>query len=205
MLTRTEPNVSILHDLIFAAFVASLTLGAWVGVFTWFGDTSKLDTGFVTFLGGVLAVSGLLFRQYMLKEVLDYLKAWDKLSNLLREIIEKASKQGHDQNTHIKDFISQETQAHRYSNYIRSELTLVPIVPIVLIFLYGCALLAEKSLVLREICLFLMILLVAYLAIAAVTSTRLACAYPDLEKTIVDLEGVRGEIDTLGRKPINGA
>lgn len=195
MLTQTEFNVSVLRDLIFAAFVASLTLGAWVGVFTWFGDPSKLDTGFVTFLGGVLAVSGLLFRQYMLKEVLDYLKAWDKLSNLLREIIKNASKQGHDKNTHIKDFISQETLAHKYSKYIRRELTLVPIIPIILIFLYGCALLAEKSLILREICLFLMIHLVAYLAIAAVTSTKLACAYPDLEKTIADLEELRLELE----------
>lgn len=194
MLTRMEPNVSILRDLILAALVASLTLGAWVGVFTWFGDSSKLDTGFVTFLGGVIAVSGLLFRQYMLKEVLDYLKAWDKLSNLLREIIEKASTQGHDQNAHVKDFITQETQAHRYSKYIRRELTLVPIVPIILIFLYGCALLADKSLILREICLFLMIHLVAYLAIAAVTSTRLACAFPDLEKTIGELEVVCREL-----------
>src|SRR6266567_3431532 len=183
MLTRPEPNVSILRDLIFAAFVASLTLGAWVGVFTWFGDSSKLDTGFVTFLGGVLAVSGLLFRQYMLKEVLDYLKAWDKLSNLLREIIEKASKKSHSGATHIKEFITQETLAHNYSKYIRLELALVPIVPIILIFLYGCALLSDRSLILREICLFLMIHLVAYLAVAAVTSTRLACAYPDLEMT----------------------
>lgn len=204
MSTRMEPNVSILRDLIFAAFVASITLGAWVSVYTWFGDSSKLDTGFVTFLGGVLAVSGLLFRQYMLKEVLDYLKAWDKLSNLLREIIENASKQGHDENTHIKDFISQETLAHKYSKYIRRELALVPIVPIILIFLYGCALLSDRSLLLREICLFLMIHLVAYLAIAAVTSTRLACAFPDLEKTILELEGVCRQLAlkiNMGKKP----
>lgn len=194
MLTRTEPNVSILRDLIFAGFAASLTLGAWVTVFTWFGDSSKLDTGFVTFLGGVLAVSGLLFRQYMLKEVLDYLKAWDKLSNLLREIIEIASKQGHNENADIKDFIMQETQAYRYSKYIRRELALVPIIPIFLIFLYGCALLSDRSLLLREICLLLMIHLVAYLAIAAVTSTRLACAYPDLEKTVAELEELRREL-----------
>lgn len=200
MATRIELNVSILRDLIFAAFVASLALGAWVGVFTWFGDSTKLDTGFVTFLGGVLAVSGLLFRQYMLKEVLDYLKAWDKLSNLLREIIDNASKQGHDENADIKDFITQEAQANRYSKYIRRELTLVPTVPIILIFLYGCALLSDRSLLLREICLFLMIHLVAYLAIAAVTSTRLACAYPDLEKTIVELEELRRELAIHGSK-----
>ena len=40
-----------------------------------------------------------------------------------------------------------------------------------------------------------MIHLVAYLAIAAVTSTRLACAYPDLEKTITDLEELHRELE----------
>lgn len=197
MSTRMKPYVAVWCDLLLAAVVAILTLGAWVGVFTWFGDSSKLDTGFVTFLGGVLTVSGLLFRQYMLKEVLDYLKSWERMSVLLRVIIEEASNQGHAKNTHINDFVSQEAQVHRYSNYVRRELVLVPIVPILLIFLYGCALLSDKCLIFREGCLFLMIQLVAYLAIAAVTSTRIACAYPDLEKTIAELEVLRRELETM--------
>lgn len=196
MSTRTEPHVAVWRDLLIAAFVASITLGAWVSVFTWFGDSAKLDTGFVTFLGGVLAISGLLFRQYMLKEVLDYLKSWDKMSSTLRVIIEAASRKGHTEDSHIKDLADQESQAKRYSQYLRSELILVPIVPIILIFLYGCALLSDNSLIFREVCLFFMIHLVAYLAIAAVTSTRLACAYPDLEKAIADLEELRRELET---------
>lgn len=196
MASQTEPYVAIWRDLLIAALVASLTLGAWVSVFTWFGDPSKLDTGFVTFLGGVLAISGLLVRQYMLKEVLDYLKSLDRMSGLLREIIKVAAKQGRTKNPHIKDFVLQETQAHRYSQYVRRELAFVPIVPLILIFLYGCALLSEKSLILRELCMFLMIHFVAYLAVAVVTSTRLACAYPDIEKTIADLEVLRREIES---------
>ena len=196
MATQSEPNVSVIRDLIFATLIASLTLGAWVSVFTLLGDASKVDTGFVTFLGGVLAISGLLFRQYMLKEVLDYLKSWDRMSSILRDLIQMGSKQGYAEDTHIKDLVSQENQAQRYSKYIRHELTLVPIVPIILIFLYGCALLSDNSLVFREGFLFLMIHLVAYLALAAVTSTRLACAFPDLEKTIADLEELRRELET---------
>lgn len=195
MTAKFAPGVSILRDLIFAAFVASLTLGSWIGVFFWFGDSSKLDTGFITFLGGVLAISGLLFRQYMLKEVLDYLKAWDKMSNVLTEIVDVSSSQGLADDRHIKEFISQGNQANKYSKYIKNELTIIPLVPIVLIFLYGCALLSEHSLLFREVCLFSMIHLVAYLAIAAVTSTRLACAYPDLEKTIAELELLRNELN----------
>ncbi|HML79293.1 MAG TPA: hypothetical protein PKD36_13170 [Geobacter sulfurreducens] len=196
MATQSEPNVSVMRDLIFAALIASTTLGAWVTVFTLLGDTSKLDTGFVTFLGGVLAISGLLFRQYMFKEVLDYLKSWDRMGNILRDLMQIGLKQGYAEDDHLKDLASQEIQAQRYSKYIKHELTFVPIVPIVLIFLYGCALLSDNSIAFREVCLFLMMLLVAYLALAAVSSTKLACAFPDLEKTITDLEELRRELET---------
>lgn len=194
MATRIEPYVAVWRDMLFAALVASITLGAWVSIYTWFGDSSRLDTGFVTFLGGVLAISGLLFRQYMLKEVLDYLKSWNRMSGLLNIIIDVALVQDRIEDPHVKELVAQEKQTHRYSQYVRRELTLVPIVPLILIFLYGCAFLSENSLFLRETCLFLMIHLVAYLAIAAITSTRLACAYPDLEQTIADLEELRREL-----------
>lgn len=195
MATRIEPYVAIWRDMLIAAFVASLILGVWTIIFTWFGDHSRLDSGFVTFLGGVLAISGLLFRQYMLKEVLEYLKSWDRMSVLLRKIIDIALQRGRSEDPHVKEFIDQEAQAHRYSQYVRRELALVPIVPLILIFLYGCAYLSENSLFFRETCLFLMIQLVAYLAIAAVTSTRIACAYPDLEKMIVNLEELLMEFE----------
>jgi hypothetical protein len=194
MATRMEPYVAVWRDMLFAALVASITLGAWVSIYTWFGDSSRLDTGFVTFLGGVLAISGLLFRQYMLKEVLDYLKSWNRMSGLLNIIIDVALVQDRIEDPHVKELVAQEKQAHRYSQYVRRELTLVPIVPLILIFLYGCAFLSENSFFIRETCLFLMIHLVAYLAIAAITSTRLACAYPDLEQTIADLEELRREL-----------
>jgi len=200
MTNRVEPNVAVWRDLLIAGLAASLTLGAWVSVFTWLGDSSKLDTGFVTFLGGVLTVSGLLFRQYMLKEVLDYLKSWNRMNELLRIIIEVASKQGRAEDTHIKNLVAQETQTQLYSRYVQRELTLIPIVPLVLIYLYGCALLSEKSLLFREMCLFLMVYLVAYLAIAAITSTRLACAHPDLEKTIAELEDLGRELEVSNAK-----
>ncbi|MGD0283461.1 MAG: hypothetical protein ABSB95_13990 [Dissulfurispiraceae bacterium] len=194
MANRTEPHVSVLRDLLIAGLAASLTLGAWVKVFTWYGDSSKLDTGFVSFLGGVLTISGLLFRQYMLKEVLDYLKVWNRMRELLSVIIEKALKQGRAEDPLIKNFVAQEAQTQMYSRYVQHELTFIPIVPPVLIFLYGCALLSEKSLVIRELCLLLMIHLVVYLSVAAITSTKLACAHPDLEKTVTVLEDIDREL-----------
>lgn len=192
--SQGDLNISIRRDMLFATFIASITFGVWVGVYAWFGEPSKLDSGIVTFLGGVLAISGLLFRQYMLKEVLDYLKTWDRMSVLLRIIIDTATGNGHADDTHVKALEIQKAQAHRYSNYVRLELSLVPIVPILLIFLYGCTVLSERSLILRESCLFLMIFCVSYLAIAAISSTRLACAHPDLEEAINDLNKLRQDL-----------
>ena len=82
MLIRQNNDVSIVHDLIIAAIFTAIILCAWVIIFLNFGDNSKFDTKFITFLGGVLAVSGLLFRQYMFKEVLDYLKSWEKMTEI---------------------------------------------------------------------------------------------------------------------------
>ncbi len=190
----TKLRVAVWRDLLIAALMSCLTFGLWVIVFVIFGDSAKLDTGFVTFMGGVLAISGLLFRQYMIIEVLDYLKLWDRMSKLLGEIVEISIELGYAIDTHVNELIQQKLQAQRYSRYVRRELVLVPFVPLILILFYGCALLSEKSLQLRVGCLFLMIYGVAYLAIAALSSTRLACAQPDLMEAIADLEELRCEL-----------
>ena len=118
------------------------------------------------------------------------------MTEILRIVIETAIKKGHSENSCVNDLVSKATKVNSYSDYLRRELLIVPITPIVLIFLYGSALIAECSFTFRIICIFLMVYLVVYLAIAAVTSTRLACEYLDLEKTIIDLEELRRKLDT---------
>lgn len=195
---KAEPvpslRVGIWLDIFLAAVVASGTLAAWYGVYYFFGDPAKLNTSFITFLGGVLAISGLLFRQYMLKEVLDYIKTWEKMDALLISIIESAACSENGDNAYARTLVAQQRQAAKYSKYVRQELSLVPVIPLALIFLYGCALLSENSVQLRAGSLFSMIFCVSYLAIAALSSTRLASAQPDLTETVAELEELRHEL-----------
>lgn len=191
-------RVGVWLDLLLAALVATVTLAVWCGVFYFFGEPAQFNTGFITFLGGVLTISGLLFRQYMLKEVLDYLKTWGRMDALLLGIIETAANSGRNDSIHIRRLVAQKHQAAKYSKYVRRELSLVPMVPLVLILLYGCALLSEKSVQFRAGCLFWMIFCVAYLAIAALSSTRLASAQPDLSETVATLEELRYELGQCG-------
>jgi len=151
-------------------------------------------------LGGVLAISGLLFKHYLLKEVLDYLKSWKQLESLLDSAINSGQGSGLNNDAHINEFKIQRTYASKYSKYVHRELEIIPILPLVLIFLYGCALLSDKSIVLRAFCLYGMIHCVVYLAIAAMTSTKLTCAYPDLETTIEDLEKLICDLKGVARK-----
>jgi hypothetical protein len=192
-------RVGIWIDLIIAVLVASGTIAAWYGVFYFFGDSNNFNTDFITFLGGVLAISGLLFRQYMLKEVLDYLKMWDRMNRLLLDIIELAADSGKDSNANVQTLKSQQRLSAKYSKYVRQELSLFPVVPLFLILLYGCALLSENSTYLRAGFLFFMIFCVAYLAIAALSSTRLASAQPDLSETVTVLEELRFELEQRGK------
>lgn len=190
-------RVGICKDLAVSALVAACTLAIWYYILSCFGEPGKLNTSFVTFLGGVLAISGLLFRQYMLKEVLDYLKQWEKMEKLLNEIQTLAEKSGKGSSKNVQSFNYQRTQVTKYWKYVRRELNLVPIVPLLLILFYGCALLAENSVKLRFSFLFLMIFCVTYLAIASLGSTRLAYMQSDLSETVTVLEELRNDLEKM--------
>jgi hypothetical protein len=189
-----KQKVAVWRDLVVAAVVALVTVGVWAIVFVKFGELSKLDTGLISFLGGLLAISGLLFKHYMLKEVLAYLKSWETMRRLLSEIITLSLQQQKEGNPHVVQLREQEKLARGYSQYVVRELNLVPLVPLILIFLYGCALLSEGSFIFRATCLFFMIHLVSYLAIAAVSSNKLACSEPDLQEAITELENLRQDL-----------
>ncbi len=195
MARHDGPVVSIMWDIFWSLVVAIIIIGVWTSIYLSFGDPSKINTGIVTFIGGVLVISGLLFKQYMIKEVLEYLKAWGRMKMLLDVIIQKAITSKYKEDDHIKDLSSQKAQAENYECYVRRELAIIPFIPVVLVFLYGCALLSENLLPLRVTCLFLMILCLTYLSITAITSNRIACAYPHLEDTLSELEKLRSEIE----------
>lgn len=190
MVKPQEMKLGIWRDMAFAALVTALIIGSWSLVFYYFGDKSTVSNSFVTFAGGVLAVSGLLFRQYMLKEVLEYHNAWAKISEVLTNIEEGIRQEGRENQAAAKKLVAQNESAKHYCKYLQAELVLIPIVPVAIIFVYGCAILASRSLQLRLGCLSLMLYLVVYLSAAAVSSSKLACSASEPNKIIQELEEI---------------
>lgn len=189
------PKLSIWRDIGISSLFAIATFLSWALVYFFFGNPNSLLNNSVTFLGGVLAISGLLFKQYMLKEVLEYLETWEELGDLLDKIIKASKNAGFQRNPHTDEFIIQKENVLDYSKYVRHEIRIIPIVPLLTIFLYGCALLADQCLFLRLICLYGMIHCVVYLAIAAKSSVKIAYAYPNLESTIKELKEMISELE----------
>jgi intracellular septation protein A len=185
-----EMKLGIWRDMAFAALVTGLIIGSWTLVFYYFGEKSAVSNSLVTFAGGVLAVSGLLFRQYMLKEVLEYHNAWAKISEVLTKIEEGIRQEGRENQAAAMKLVAQNVSAKRYCKYLEAELVLIPIVPMAVIFVYGCAILASRSLQFRLGCLSLMLYLVVYLSAAAVSSSKLACSASEPNKIIQELEEI---------------
>ncbi len=192
------PKLSIWRDIGISSLFAVATFLSWTLVYFFFGNPNALLNNSVTFLGGVLAISGLLFKQYMLKEVLEYLEKWEELGELLDKIIKASKNGGFEKGTYTAEFIMQKENALDYSQYVRHEMKIIPIVPLLTIFLYGCALLADQCLILRLICLYGMIHCVVYLAIAAKSSVKIAYAYPNLESTVKELKNVISDLEEKG-------
>jgi hypothetical protein len=185
-----EMKLGIWRDMAFAALVTGLIIGSWTLVFYYFGEKSAVSNSLVTFAGGVLVVSGLLFRQYMLKEVLEYHNAWAKISEVLTKIEEGIRQEGRENQAAAMKLVAQNVSAKRYCKYLEAELVLIPIVPMAVIFVYGCAILASRSLQFRLGCLSLMLYLVVYLSAAAVSSSKLACSASEPNKIIQELEEI---------------
>lgn len=188
------PSPSVIRDFLISALISILIISGWVITCIYGGDSSNLNNHSINYIGAVLSVSGLLFRQYMLKEVLDYLKSWERMSNLLGDIIELSYNIGHGEKNEVKLFIHQKEHVDNYNKYVRLELSIVPIVPIIVIFLYGCAMISEKLFWLRLFFLYGMIHCVSYLMLVALTSSRLACSFPSLDDSINELESLRRDL-----------
>ncbi|MEN6624303.1 MAG: hypothetical protein ABFD50_22500, partial [Smithella sp.] len=106
----------------------------------------------------------------------------EHLSNII-DIMVKSDKT----DEHLAEFVEQKREVDRYSKYVKNELFIVPYVPVVLILLYGCAILAQNSITARVFFLYGMLVCVIYLSIAAVTSGKIMFSYTELKKLNHDL------------------
>lgn len=81
-----------------------------------------------------------------------------------------------------------------YVGYVKRELIIVPIIPVLLVVLYGFALISSSSLVFRAICLSLMLWLVAYLAKATISTYALQLEKVEMESVVRELQELIGEM-----------
>jgi hypothetical protein len=166
-----------------------------VAVHYHFGGAKIFDTNITSFFGAILAFSGLMTKQYLFKETIDYLTKWVRLEKLLCDILLQSGSRNRELKVILGDIEKQSRLAKVYSTYIKRELRIIPLVPIILVILYGSALIATASTVFRMICLGLMLFLVTYLAKATISSNNLAIEKPNLEETIAELEDLSRTIE----------
>ena len=179
---------STFKDVIISVFFTIFIIFILCIVYHCFGGSKKIDTNITSFFGAILAFSGLMTKQYLYKETIDYLIKWIRLENLLDDILVRSESQDDEIKTIVNELAKQNNLAKSYANYVKIELRIIPLVPIILVVLYGAALVACESILFRMICLGLMLLLVTYLAKATISSNNLAIERPDLEETISELE-----------------
>ena len=178
---------STLKDVMVAVVFTIFIIFILFIVYYFFGGSKKIDTNITSFFGAILAFSGLMTKQYLFKDTIDYLIKWVRLEKLLEDILVRSEFHS-EMKAIVSDLSEQNNLAKYYANYVKRELRIIPLVPIILVVLYGAALIACGSILFRMICLGLMLLFVTYLAKATISSNNLAIERPDLEETISELE-----------------
>lgn len=172
----------------FAAFLATVIIVLFFSVVHYyFGGTKKLDTNITSFFGAMLALSGLMTKQYLFKETIDYLSKWIQIEKLIDEILINAKSKKYELKEIENELAKHNNLAASYGDYVKRELRLIPIIPVLLVVLYGAALIACNSVLFRSISLGFMLFLVSYLAKATISSNNLAIVKTDLDVMLHEL------------------
>jgi len=59
-----------------------IIISVLVVVYELFGRSQKIDTKVTSLFGAILALSGLMAKQYLLKENIEYLNKWKKVESM---------------------------------------------------------------------------------------------------------------------------
>lgn len=209
--TNNVKTPSTVNDVLVALALTTIIILFFIVVYHYFGGSKKLDTNITSFFGAILAFSGMLTKQYFFKETIDYLAKWFQIEKLIDDINSDTEPVGVELKRLEQELSEQSTQAASYAAYVKRELKIIPLIPILLVFLYGAALIACDSVLFRAICLSLMLFLVSYLAKATISSNNLAIEKPILEEMIIELQDLHqlinkdhteqtGPVDALPKK-----
>ena len=181
---------SIKSDIFKSILLSAIIISFLVVVFFFYGSSQKIDARMTSLFGAILAFSGLMAKQYLLKENITYLHKWKKVERIIDEITLHQKNLSIDVDKILKQLASQNNTASLYMEYVIKEIKIIPVLPLLLVVLYGAALIASESLYFSLTCLSLMLFIVSYLAQATITSNNLAIDTTDLDETIVEFEEV---------------
>lgn len=175
------------YDVVKSLLISVFISISW-GSISYFNDSfCFVEDRYVVIIGSIVAISGLLFRQYMVKEVVEYLNNFNKIVFCISSIIEYAEANKFKSDL-MEKIYKMQIDVLEYVAYMKKELKIVPVVPIMLIFLYGCSVLSEG--VLRYATLYLMVLCVSYLCVVSISSASIAT-------NIVEINGFVDEYQSL--------
>lgn len=179
---------SIRKDMV-KAFILTLAIVLFLStIYLFFGEEKLLDSRITALFGAILAFSGLMAKQYLLKENIAYLNKWKNVEQLIDEVTISYSAKDIETQEISENLSKLNNQASAYMGYVVAEIKYIPVIPLLLVVLYGAALIASGELLVSIICLILMLILVAYLALATITSNNLSIDTSHLDETIQELE-----------------
>lgn len=183
---NSTPNIK--KDLFFSLVITINIVIILFAVYYFFGDSKKIGTNLTFFFGAILAFSGLMTKQYLLKENIHYLGKWREAEKLIDDITLYCANIGHEESDIVKKLAEKNNIAYSYMNYVVFEIRSIPIIPLLLVVLYGAALISTESSIVSIMCLILMLFLVSYLAQATITSNNLAIDRSELDSMIKELK-----------------
>ncbi|MFA7348583.1 MAG: hypothetical protein WCZ86_12555 [Desulfurivibrionaceae bacterium] len=188
MKKERNPAPSITADIFKAILLTIIIVTFLFIVFHLHGNAQKIDSRMTSLFGAILAFSGLMTKQYLLKENISYLHKWKKVEFVINEIILHPKNQQYRVDEILNQLSKQNSTARLYMKYVIDEIKIIPIIPLFLVVLYGAALIASESQYVSLTCLALMLFLVSYLAQATITSNNLAIDTTDVDEIINEFE-----------------
>lgn len=187
---------SVIKDIFISLILTVIIISILIVVYEIFGTRQAIDTNVTSLFGAILALSGLMAKQYLLKENIDYLRKWKKVELTIDEVTSKCTNILSAENEFSEKLVGLNNQTAEYMDYVKTEIKIIPVVPLLLVVLYGAALIGNNSQIFSLTCLGVMLLLVSYLSQATITSNNLAIDTSELDDTIIVLEELLTSLNT---------
>ncbi len=185
-INNSSPNIK--KDIFYSTLTTITIVIILFTVYYLFGNSKEIDTNLTFLFGAIIAFSGLMTKQYLLKENINYLEKWREAERLIDDITISCSNLEQDESDIIKKLAEKNNIAFTYMNYVVFEIRSIPVIPLLLVVLYGAAIIASESSTVSITCLILMLFLVSYLAQATITSNNLAIDRSELDSMIKELK-----------------